>query len=95
MLDFYSEIIEQLKRKKYSKEDLNRLKNKLSKKYKLGKIPTDADILMHSKNFKALQLLQFLPKHTEMNTWKKFMNNTLVTAGIKIRDILQSFTVWQ
>ncbi len=48
-MDFYSEIISSLKGKKIDKDDLNRLKNKLSKKYNIKRIPTDADILLNAK----------------------------------------------
>jgi len=45
---FYQEVIETLKDKKLSKEELSKLKIKLSKKYQLGKIPTDISILLHA-----------------------------------------------
>ena len=48
METFYTEIIAVLLKKKLSNEDINRLKNKLSKKYGLSRIPTNADILLHA-----------------------------------------------
>ena len=59
MVDFYTEIIDVLKEKKLSKKELNKLKNKLSKKYKLQKIPTDAEILLNAKpeDVKKLNLI--------------------------------------
>ncbi|AJF61999.1 Histone acetyltransferase Elp3 like protein [archaeon GW2011_AR15] len=48
MEGFYEEIVSVLKKKKLSKKELNRLKTKLSKKYGLRKIPTDADIILNA-----------------------------------------------
>ncbi|MEK6916828.1 MAG: tRNA uridine(34) 5-carboxymethylaminomethyl modification radical SAM/GNAT enzyme Elp3, partial [Nanoarchaeota archaeon] len=45
---FYKEIISIMKEKKLSKKELNKLKNILAKKHKLGKIPTDVDILLNA-----------------------------------------------
>ena len=59
MADFYSDIIKVLKEKNLSKKELNKLKNKLSKKYNLRKIPTDAEILLNAepKDIKKLNLI--------------------------------------
>ena len=59
MNEFYTEIIEMLKKASITKYDLNKLKNKLAKKYHLKKIPTDAEILLHADNedYKKLKLV--------------------------------------
>jgi len=59
MSDFFKEIIPVLKRKKLNPKELNRLKNKLAKKYRLKKIPTNAEILLNanSKDYKKLNLI--------------------------------------
>ncbi len=59
MSDFYSEIISKLKKKSLDNEKLNKLKNKLSKKYNLNKIPLNAEILLHASpsDFKKLKLI--------------------------------------
>ncbi len=44
-MDFFKEIIKQIKS---GNEDIERLKTKLSKEYKLGRIPTNIEILMHA-----------------------------------------------
>ncbi|MBI3032293.1 tRNA uridine(34) 5-carboxymethylaminomethyl modification radical SAM/GNAT enzyme Elp3 [Candidatus Woesearchaeota archaeon] len=59
--DFYREIIEAVKNKKLEPENLNKIKRELSKKYKLGYIPTNIEILLRAKKterekLKALQL---------------------------------------
>ena len=46
--NFYTEITKLIKQKKPNKKQLNILKNKLSKKYKLKKIPLDIDILLNT-----------------------------------------------
>ncbi len=48
-MNFYTEIISEIKKKKPSKNQLTKLKTKLCKKYSLRKIPTDIDILMNAK----------------------------------------------
>ncbi|MBD3361228.1 tRNA uridine(34) 5-carboxymethylaminomethyl modification radical SAM/GNAT enzyme Elp3 [Candidatus Woesearchaeota archaeon] len=57
MKTFYSEIIEILKKKPITKTELNKLKNKLSKKHRLKKIPTNIEILMHcnKKEYQSLK----------------------------------------
>ena len=47
-MDFYEEIVSALKERNLNKRELNLLKNKLSAKYKLKKIPTNADILLNT-----------------------------------------------
>ncbi|NTV23826.1 MAG: tRNA uridine(34) 5-carboxymethylaminomethyl modification radical SAM/GNAT enzyme Elp3 [Nanoarchaeota archaeon] len=49
-MDFYSELAERIAGKDISKQDLNRLKNVLCKKYSLKKIPTDAEIMLNMKD---------------------------------------------
>ncbi|MCP3684884.1 MAG: tRNA uridine(34) 5-carboxymethylaminomethyl modification radical SAM/GNAT enzyme Elp3 [bacterium] len=46
--EFYSELISTLKQRKLSKKELAKLKMKLCSKYKLKKIPTDIQVLMHA-----------------------------------------------
>jgi len=46
-MDFYKEIIELIKDAKPNKEELAKLKTNLSRKFKLKKIPKDAEILSH------------------------------------------------
>lgn len=66
MQDFYSEIISIIKKKKLGKDNLNRLKNKLAKKYLIKKIPTDADILLNARvsDLKGLKNLITKPTRT-------------------------------
>ena len=60
---FYKELISILKEKKLVKEDLHKLKIKLSKKYDLGKIPTDIDVLLNT-NYEDRNLLVTKPVRT-------------------------------
>ena len=46
--EFYNELIKTLLKKKLSKLDLHKLKVKLCKKYKIKKIPTDIQVLLHA-----------------------------------------------
>ena len=46
MADFYSEILQQLKKKELSLEELAKLKRELARKYQLPKIPTNIEILL-------------------------------------------------
>jgi len=48
MQQFYNELIETLLKKKLSKESFHKLKVKLCKKYKIKKIPTDIQVLLHA-----------------------------------------------
>lgn len=48
-MDFYEDIIGQLKKRCYSKDELHKLKMKLSKKYGLKKSPTDIQIMLNAK----------------------------------------------
>ena len=59
MKEFYAELIKEIKGKTVDSKELNRIKNKLSKKYAMKKIPTNADILLHAKpdDFKHLNLI--------------------------------------
>ena len=54
---FYPEIIQQLKKKKYSPRQLAKLKRDLALKYRFKKIPTNIEILLHSST-KDLDLLK-------------------------------------
>ena len=56
---FYQQIIETLKRKNIPKEDMTRFKIDLCKQFKVKKIPTDIQILMHAKqeDLKDLKLV--------------------------------------
>jgi elongator complex protein 3 len=55
--DFYTEIINELLKKKHSKKQINQLKTKLCAKYQLKKIPTDIDIMLHAKE-KELKIIK-------------------------------------
>lgn len=54
--DFFSEIISIIKNKKIKKEELHKIKVKLCLKYKISKIPTDIEILLHAKPSDAEEL---------------------------------------
>jgi len=58
-MDFYREIIPIIIKKKPGVLELNKLKNKLSKKYDLKKIPTNADILLNCtpEEYKNLEII--------------------------------------
>jgi elongator complex protein 3 len=58
-MDFYSDIIDEIKKSKLDSKQVNRLKNKYAKKYSLKKIPTNADILLHAdpKDIKNINLM--------------------------------------
>ena len=60
---FYDGIIEQVKAKKFTYNQLNQLKRSLSKKYNLKKIPTNIEILVHAKkkDLSRLKQLQLKP----------------------------------
>ncbi len=57
MKEFYHELIEIIKDKKPNKQQLNKLKIKLCNKYKLKRIPTDVEVLIHSKKEDKLKLI--------------------------------------
>ncbi|MBT3465300.1 tRNA uridine(34) 5-carboxymethylaminomethyl modification radical SAM/GNAT enzyme Elp3, partial [archaeon] len=59
MDEFYKEIISMLLKKRYTNDELNKVKNKLSRKYKLAKIPTNSDILLRAdpKDIKKLNII--------------------------------------
>lgn len=48
MQEFITELIGIIKKKKPSKEELSIIKTRLSKKYRLKKIPTDIEVLLHA-----------------------------------------------
>ena len=60
---FYNELIETLLKKKFSKQDLHKLKIKLCKKHKVKKIPTDIQILLHA-NPEQISKLNLITKPT-------------------------------
>lgn len=64
-MDFYTAIISELKKKKYSERELTKLKRDISLKYKLNKIPTNIEILLNcSKSNLAKIKPQLLTKPT-------------------------------
>jgi elongator complex protein 3 len=62
--DYYKELISLLKKKSYTKAQLNRLKIKLCKKHKVKKIPTDINILLHASGADLPKLKQLQTKPT-------------------------------
>jgi elongator complex protein 3 len=56
-MDFYQELIKTIKEKNPTKEQLNKIKIKLCKKYKVKKIPTDIQIYSHSKESDKIRLV--------------------------------------
>jgi len=60
MSDFYSEIIEQLKKKKLSAKQFAKLKFTLADKYKLKNVPTQIQILLHCNEKDFLKLKHLL-----------------------------------
>ena len=66
-MDFYSEVIAYIKKKKPTKRELGTVKNKLSKKYKLASAPTDIEILLHANekdNLTIKKEYSFSPQHS-------------------------------
>ncbi|MBU0615498.1 MAG: tRNA uridine(34) 5-carboxymethylaminomethyl modification radical SAM/GNAT enzyme Elp3 [Nanoarchaeota archaeon] len=59
-MDFYQEIVSEIKKKKPSKAVLNKLKNKLCNKYNLKRIPTDIEILLHADDKDVDKVKRFL-----------------------------------
>lgn len=59
MNEFFSELIESVKKKKLSKDDFSRLKQILCKKYRIVEVPTDIAILTHANK----EDLPFLKKY--------------------------------
>lgn len=57
MPDFFKEILTELGKRDLNKKEINRLKNKLAKKYELKRIPTDAEILLHADDISGLRLI--------------------------------------
>ena len=49
MQDFFSKIIEEIKTKKYKKEDVDKLKSKLAKEFNTKRVPTNIEILLKAK----------------------------------------------
>ena len=59
-MDFFKEIIKEIKQKKPNKAALGKIKNKLCHKYRLKKIPTDIEILINAKQKDIPGLKKFL-----------------------------------
>ena len=59
MKQFYSELIETIKKKKLTGQKLAEVKKKLSKKYGMKKVPSNIDIMLHAseKDLKSLNLV--------------------------------------
>ncbi len=59
MSDFYNKIIKEIIKKNPNTRELNKLKNKFASKYKLEKIPTNAEILLHASpsQYKKINLI--------------------------------------
>lgn len=64
--EYYKELFSILKKQKLDKNQLSKLKNKLCLKYKIKKVPTDTEILMHAniKDIPKLKILQNKPTRT-------------------------------
>ena len=63
MEEFYAELIKTIKGKSPTSKELNRIKNRLVKKYSMKKIPTNADILLNA-NPEDLKDLKIITKPT-------------------------------
>ncbi len=65
-MDIFNELINSLKKRKLSGRDVSRLKNRLCKKYKLKKLLTNIEILMHASadDLDRLKYLQTKPGRT-------------------------------
>lgn len=57
MEEFYKELIGIIKKEKPNKEKLNKIKIHLCKKYKLSRIPTNIEILIHAKKKDNLKII--------------------------------------
>ncbi|MFH1398576.1 MAG: tRNA uridine(34) 5-carboxymethylaminomethyl modification radical SAM/GNAT enzyme Elp3 [Candidatus Woesearchaeota archaeon] len=67
MQQIYKEISEALKQKSHTKDEISRLKISLSKKYGLGKIPSDLDILINAPQA-STTLAQLVTKPTRTSS---------------------------
>ncbi len=58
-MNFFSEIIKELSKKKYSNKNIQNLKIKLCRKYKINKIPSNAEILVNvsQRDIKKISLM--------------------------------------
>ncbi len=54
---FYQEIIHELKQRELSKHQIQLLKNKLTKKYGMKRVPTDIEIMLNTSKQDALKLV--------------------------------------
>jgi len=54
---FFQEIISVMKERKLSKDEVQKVKNHLTKKYGLSRVPTDIEILLHTNKQDALKLV--------------------------------------
>ena len=59
-MDYYKEITELIKQKKPNKKQLASFKNKLCKKYKFKKIPTDIEILLNTNKTDIKKIKKYL-----------------------------------
>ena len=62
MKEFYKELIKKLEGKDLTKREIAKIKHKLCKKYKLGKVPTDIQILLHAPKSKLKRLKSLVTK---------------------------------
>lgn len=60
----FDEIIEIIKKNQLNKDEIHKLKIKICKKYSLKKVPSDIDILTHSKNKSLEAILRIKPTRT-------------------------------
>ena len=63
-MGFYEEIIQIAKEKNLDKNKLSKLKNKLSKEFKLKRVPKDAEILSHTEDDNIKKILSMKPIRT-------------------------------
>ncbi len=61
-MDIYQDIIEELKTKTVTREDVTRIKTRFAKKYRLDRIPTNSEILSHVDGSDLERLLPVLVK---------------------------------
>ncbi len=62
MKEFYKELIKELEGRDLTKEQILKIKNKFCKKYKIGRIPTDIQILLHAPKAKLKNLRSLITK---------------------------------
>lgn len=62
MKEFFKELINELEGKDLDKNEIAKIKNKLCKKHKIAKIPTDINILLHAPKSKLNKLKHLMTK---------------------------------